>query len=252
LVASATGWVPSSAELRSVDLGSGKIDPVLPGVSVEDYDISRDEKEVAFTTIEGGESKIWLAPLDRHAPPRQLAAGDQVSFGAEGELVFRSVEGKKNLPVRIKEDGSGREPLTTSPILEKYSVSPDGDWVLAFSSGVGEYIVGELHAVPIHGGATRNICAGGCRATWSSNGRFFYVEVQHSSPTSPGKTLVFPVPAGKSLPDLPASGIDSAAGVERPGVQIIAHSLISPGLDASTYVFTKTDLQRNLFRIPLH
>ena len=25
-----------------------------------------------------------------------------------------------------------------------------------------------------------------------------------------------------------------------------------PGRDPSTYVFTKTDLQRNLFRIPLH
>src|ERR1700674_2489713 len=63
---SAIGWVASSAELRSVDLGSGKTDSVLPGVSVTDYSISRDEKEVAFTTTDSdGATQIWLASLDR-------------------------------------------------------------------------------------------------------------------------------------------------------------------------------------------
>jgi hypothetical protein len=105
----------SSGELHSVDLGSGKTDSVLPGVSVTDYDISGDEKEVAFTTTEsGGESQIWLASLDRRKPPRQIArAGDQVSFGADGDLVFRSLEEKTNWLVRIKKDGRERERITT-------------------------------------------------------------------------------------------------------------------------------------------
>jgi hypothetical protein len=30
------------------------------------------------------------------------------------------------------------------------------------------------------------------------------------------------------------------------------HSAISPGINPSTYVFTKKDVQRNIFRIPLH
>ena len=102
-----------------------------------DYDISRDEKEVAFTTTEsGGESQIWLASLDRRTPPRQIArAGDQVSFGADGDLIFRSLEEKTNGLVRIKKDGSGRERITTAPILEKFGVSPDGKWVIVFSPG---------------------------------------------------------------------------------------------------------------------
>ena len=102
------GWVASSAELRSVDLASGKSDSVLSGVSVTDYDISRDEKEVAFTTTDGvGVSQIWLAPLDRRTPPRQIArSGDQVSFGADGDLVFRSLEETANALVRIKKDGT--------------------------------------------------------------------------------------------------------------------------------------------------
>ena len=70
-------------------------------------------------------------------------------------------------------------------------------------------------------------------------------------PVATGKTYVIPVPSGRSLPALPAEGIDrDAAG--RPEARIIPNGSISPGADPSTYVFTKTDLQRNLFRIPLH
>jgi Tol biopolymer transport system component len=56
-----------SAELRSLDLASGKTDRLLPGMSVADYDISPDEKEVAFTTTpRGGESQN-LAGFSRPA-----------------------------------------------------------------------------------------------------------------------------------------------------------------------------------------
>ena len=110
-LSSPEGWRASSAELRSGDLGSGKTDNVLPGVSVTSYDLSRDEKEVAFTTGElGGEPQVWLASIDRQTPPRLIArSGDQVSFGADGELVFRSLEGQANVLTRIKKDGTGRE-----------------------------------------------------------------------------------------------------------------------------------------------
>jgi Tol biopolymer transport system component len=138
LVSRSGNWVPSWAELRSVDLGAGKTDTVLAGVSIMDYDISRDEKEVAFTTMDsGGESQIWLASLDRRTPPRRIArGGDEVSFGADGDLVFRSLAKKTDVLVRIKKDGSGRESVTV-PILEKASVSPDGAWVIGFSPGAG-------------------------------------------------------------------------------------------------------------------
>src|ERR1700730_9037297 len=131
------GWVPASAELRSVDLASGKSDSVLSGVSVTDYDISRDQKEVAFTTADSsGESQIWLASLDRRTPPRQIArTGDQVSFGADGNLVFRSLEEKTNVLVRIKKDGRERERITTTPLLAKFAVSPDGEWVIVLWRG---------------------------------------------------------------------------------------------------------------------
>ena len=152
LVAWYAGWRPASAELRSVDLASGKTDSVLSGLSVTDYDVSRDGKEVACTTVESsGESQIWLASLDRRTPPRQIAhGGDTVSFGADGDLVFRSLEGAKNFLVRLKKDGTGRERVTTTPILDKFGVSPDGEWALASPAVAGE---NATIAVPLHGGA---------------------------------------------------------------------------------------------------
>jgi hypothetical protein len=239
---SATGWVAASAELRSLDPKSGKSESMLSGVSVSDYEISRDEKEVAFTTTDGnGTSQIWLAALDRRTPPRQIAqGGDQVSFGPEEVLVFRSVA-ENNALIRIKKDGTGRSRVTAGTVLDKFGLSPDGKWVTASLAGSG------IFAIPIHGGAPVKICAQLCRSTWSSDGRFFYVWRQGT-----GKTLAFPVAPGRSLPDLPAEGVDPRAAVGPPGARIIEHGSISPGRDPSTYVFTKTDLQRNLFRIPLH
>ena len=141
----------------------------------------------------------------------------------------------------------------TTPILEKFGVSPDGEWVTVFSPGSVENDLPATIAVPTHGGAPKKICPPGCQAWWSSDGKFFYVSLDRASATSPGKTLAIPVPAGKSLPDLPASAIDWAVElVKLPGARVIEQGSLSMGPDPSTYVFTKTDLQRNLFRIPLH
>jgi len=259
---SASGWRPWSAELRAMDLGTGKSDALLPGVSVTDFDISRDEKLVAFSANDGPErtSTVWLASLDRGSAPRQIARdADEVSFGADGELIFRSLA-ENNALVRIRQDATGREPIPSPPVLDKFGVSPDGQWVVVFSPGSGGIpgAPGATLAVPTRGGAPRPICPGGdCLATWSSDGRFFYVlnyiaNSRSSSVLTQGKALAIPVPAGKSLPDLPAGGLDlTAPETAVPGVRVIDHYVISPGPDPTTYVFTKTDLQRNLFRIPL-
>ena len=250
----ASGWIPASADLRSVDLASGKSDTVLSGESVTTYVISRDETEVAFTTMDsGGESQIWLAPLDRRTPPRLITRGaDQVSFGAAGELIFRSL-GESNALVRIKTDGTDRQRIPTVSVLDKGEVSPDGEWVIIRAPGTGKDAVLATLAVPTHGGVPKTICYV-CSATWSADGQFFYVGSDRSAlPTSAGKTLAIPVRAGRSLPDLPAAGISLADGaVGLPGAMTIDDAFILPGPDPSTYLFTRADSQRNLFRIPLH
>ena len=183
---SARGRVAASAELRSLDPKSGKSESLLPGVSVSDYEISRDEKEVAFTTTDGnGTSQIWLAALDRRTPPRQIArGGDQVSFGPEEDLVFRSVA-EKNALIRIKKDGTGLSRVTAATVADKFGLSPDGKWVIASLAGGGTF------AIPVHGGTPVKICATrSCPSIWSSDGRFVYVTREGT-----GKTLRVSRPA---------------------------------------------------------
>ena len=248
----ARGWLAAAADLRSVDLATGKSDTLLSGQPVSAYEISRDEKEVAFTTTNAdGQSQIWLAPLDRRVPPRLIVeAGDQVSFGAPGELIFRSLA-EGNALARIKTDGTGFERIPTASFLAKGDVSPDGKMVIIRAPATSGPPVAEALAVPIHGGVPRTICRGDadtCTAGWSPDGKFFYVG-SHTN----RRTFVLPVPAGKALPDFPAGGItDLKQALTVPGARTIEEGLISPGSDPSTYVFTRTDSQRNLFRIPLH
>ena len=248
------GWLTASADLRSVDLATGKTDTLLSGLAVTGYAISRDEKEVAFTTTNADElSQIWLAPLDRRTPPRLIVeSGDQVSFGAPGELIFRS-RAKSNALARIKTDGTGFERVPTVSLVDKLDVSPDGEWVIVQTPPTGDRPAVEVLAVPIRGGVPRKVCET-CAAGWSQDGRFFYISGDLKTSTSSARrTVAIPVPAGKPLPDFPVGGIaDLTRAAALPGARMIEEGLISPGPDPSTYVFTKADSQRNLFRIPLH
>lgn len=105
-------------------------------------------------------------------------------------------------------------------------------------------------AIPVRGGAPRRICAFRCPATWSPDGRFFLLGV---GPTgAPDWTVAIPVPPGKSLPDLPASGISTTDdAVKLAGARMIEQGAVAPGPTLSTYVFQKVGLRRNLFRIDL-
>jgi Tol biopolymer transport system component len=242
-----------SGELRVIDLRTGKTNAVLPGMSVTDYDISRDEKEVVFTAREvGKESRIWLAPLDGRSSPRPLVEGDQVSFGTEGDLFFRARESNMNSLVRINKDGTGRQRLLSESIVYKYGVSPDGRWVIVFTPATGDHAEAVTLAVPVGGGVPRKVCSPSCPTTWSFDGRLLYVS-RGNTVTSPARTLAIPIPAGQMLPDLPPSGIGSiAGGLKLPGAVLIEHDSVSPGPDSSSYLFTRMDLQRNLYRIPLN
>jgi hypothetical protein len=139
-------------------------------------------------------------------------------------------------------------------MLDKYGVSPDGKWISIFSPGTGEDAEPVTLAVPVDGGVPVRICFPSCPTVWSVDGRFLYLPIAWGpDATAPRKTAAIPVPAGKSLPDLPPAGIDASQDeVTARGARVIEQRSISPGPDPSTYVFAKSELQRNLFRIPLH
>jgi hypothetical protein len=63
--------------------------------------------------------------------------GDQVSFGARGELFSRSLEYQRNFLARIKTDGTGRARISDTPITANFGASPGGDWVPAVRQPAG-------------------------------------------------------------------------------------------------------------------
>jgi hypothetical protein len=85
--------------------------------------------------------------------------------------------------------------------------------------------------------------------------RFFYIRLREVGAMAGGKAYAVAVPAGKSLPALPASGIKSAEDLK--GLNVVAvidltgMSLFAPGANPSTYAFVRMTVQRNIFRIPL-
>ena len=236
-------------ELRSLELSSGKTDRLLPDQSVTQYVVSRDEREVAFTTMTAaGSREIWLAALDRSMPPRRVVqSADDVSFGAGDDLIFRSLEDKVNFLMRIGKDGSGLRRIIQTPILNKFGVSPNGAWTAVLAPGQGDATYVTL-AVPLRGGDAYTIC-NGCAVHWSPDGTRLYVGTE--GPASPS-FLVVPIDATQAPPKTLMTIIATARkGVRPPGIEFIERLQIAPSANPSIYAFTRRDVQRNLFRIPL-
>ena len=243
----------AASELWSTDRVSGKSDLALPGVDMTDFDISADGQQVAFTAESGQKKRIFIAPLDGSAPPRQVApAGDTVSFGEPGELVFRELGPKANYLARIKTDGTGLERVLDQPIADKGAVSPDGAWAVFFP-GRGDLRETDASlAVSLKDGTQKIVCIDFCQPVWSPDGAFLYVTTNPDS-HSDSVTLVLPVHRGEGLPALPPAGL-SRSGEEIHGVATIRihQGSLAPGPDPKTYAFAKLEFVGNLFRIPLH
>jgi class 3 adenylate cyclase/Tol biopolymer transport system component len=235
-------------ELRAVDLATGNAERLLPGISVKDFDVSTDEREVAYTIESEGELQIWLASLDRRNAPRKVTTGDTVSFGAADELVYRELDKTKSYLARVKKDGTGRARVTDTPIIDKARVSSDGTWAVAVVGRSDEHAPSGQVAFPLDGGAARTICDAYCSLSWDASGGFLYVSIIFG--TGPPRTLALPL-AGRTLAEMFSTAVDTAA-LAAPDVRALEHPLVAPGPDPTTYVFLKADNQQNLFRIPLH
>jgi len=240
----------SGYELYSIELASGNTERVLPGVAVEYYDISNDDREVVYTTRVDGAPQAWLASLDRRQAPRVIARdADEVSFAGDA-VVYRSLQKQKNSLMRVSK--AGGEPVELlSSIVNKFGVSPDGRFVLVGAPGAGEHASAETIMVPTAGGPPVRVCALACAGQWSRNGRYLYV---HSGGlTEGGNWFAIPIPEGRPVPVLSKGVIDFAHPESMPsGSHVMIGEQIAPGPEPSTYAFVKDETPRNLYRIPLH
>jgi len=240
-------------ELWIKDLGSGKVERVLPGYPMQDYSVSRDGKEFAFTmNDQGGRSNIWVAPASRRSSPVRISsavAEDAPLLLPDGDLVFRATEGGANFLYRMKTDGSARQKISPERILDIYAISPDGRWVIADTPGSGdeEHItLGTTKAFAVDGTATVPLCTGYCLVSWDTSGGFVYFRF----PQVKEGSYVLPAMRDSGLPSIPPAitGIEDIPNLKAiTAIPWEVESAVNP----SVYAYTRLNTRRNLYRISL-
>ena len=243
-------------ELWRLTLDTGKSEAVFPGTSMDSYDVSPDGKQVVYANVgSDGRSQLWLAPIDRSSPAKQISHSGETlpHFGPRGQILFRVAEGNVNYLEQMDQEGSGRSKVLPYPIIEVQGISPARKWLMAIAPyPEGNSMLPMTVAIPLAGGSPRRICAGYCLPVWSSTGKFLFVPVEASSPTTLGRGLVIPVGPGESLPEFPQGGIQPLAEASVvPGAQSINRVDLVPGKDLSHYAYVNTAVHRNLYRISL-
>jgi DNA-binding winged helix-turn-helix (wHTH) protein/Tol biopolymer transport system component len=245
----------SDAELWRTVVDSGKSDAVFSGISMIDFDISPDGKQVVYTTAARDRTmQLWIAPVDGSLPAMKVNVSGVRSphFGAGGQILVQQTEGNKNYLEQINSDGSHPSKIVPYPIGEFQSVSPGRRWVTAEVPRAPDNSLPAIMAIPLAHGAPQRICAPWCLARWSTDGKFLFVSVEDSSRTSPGRSLAIPVGPGESLPYLPAGGI---APLAEPsvvqGAESVGRGALVPGKDPAHYAWVNITVHRNLYQISL-
>jgi hypothetical protein len=223
-------------------IDTGKSEAVFPGTAILAYDVSPDGKQVVYSTADSaGKSRLWIAPIDRAHPPKQIGDSGETlpHFGPRGEILFQMAAGASNYVEQMNQDGSHRSRAIPYPVLEIQSISPGRKWLIA---GVaypnGKTIEPEVMAIPLEGGPPRRLCVSVCRPIWSSGSNFLFIPVEASSQTSPGRSLAIPVGPGEELPELPVGGIAPLAeAAVVPGAQSILAMIL---LLAQTFLILPT------------
>ncbi len=232
------GNAADSADLWRLDIERGQKESLLPGFTVADYDISHDEREVAFAIERNGEKQLWIAPIDRHSPPQLLMHGaDAPRFDAAGHIFFRLLGEKANYLYRVRDDGSAKERVVDKPILDFLNVSPNGKWVAVQADVDGS---GATSIMGVGNETFRWSRNGWWPVRWSSDGTILYLEAGPPSNDSfsHGRTLPIALTDG-APPAIPRMPIVASDG-------LLPHATqgFFPGPDRETYVFTRTE--RNL------
>ena len=242
-------------ELWVTDLGSGKADKAVPGYGFQrssldrqSYSISHDGKQVAFTMIDKEErSSLWVAPTNRRSSPRHLASAaveDTPFFLPDGDIVFRAFENGSNYLYRMRGDGSDRHKVIPNPILELNAVSPDGRWVVVGSTNGNEEFTASLKAVSLDGKPSVTLCFLNCTLHWDYTQNVVFI----SLPNTRDGSYEVPVVPETGLPRIPPTPIARLRDFgDAKSIGWTVNSATSP----QVYAYTRDNIRRNLYRVPL-
>jgi eukaryotic-like serine/threonine-protein kinase len=195
----------------------------------------------------GGKSRLWLAPLDRRSPPRQIPniEGEQPVFGATGEVFFRGVEGTSAFLYRVQEDGGELRKAIDMSVVALSGGSSDRNWLTLGAGGVVIF--------QVDGGAPlrTEIRASATTLSWSGDRKHLFVQGKGAA-ANLDKAYVLPLSSGQIVPDSIVHGLPSEQEILKlPGARVIPLRNVVPGPTAETYAFTRQSVQRNLYRIPI-
>ncbi|HLG98277.1 MAG TPA: protein kinase [Bryobacteraceae bacterium] len=237
-------------ELWVADLETGRSDRIAPEFEPVDYDISSDSRRVVMEILDGqGKPGLWVAPLDRSAPPDRIpnVEGSSAIFGPAGEIYFQQSDNSATFAYRVLADGTGLKKAIEWPIFALSNVSPDARFLEAWAPRPdGKPSATQLF--PLAGG-TPIVIGSNTFLQWSHRGDSLWVS---GGPIPYSRIYIVPLPTGKLLPRISGDGFHSEQEIASvPGAHWISAPAGAPGPTSEIYAFEKRTIQRNLYRIPI-
>ena len=236
-------------ELWIKDQSSGKMDRALPGYSMDSFSVSHDGKQLAFAAKDAaGHVGIWVAPMNRRSSPVRISSTeveDSPHFLPDGDLIFRVVEGGSNFLYRMKPDGTGRSKIMAQRILDLYSVSPDGRWVVIAVPNSDQEHTAATRAFRLGGNEEVLLCQAYCLFDWDTSGKFAFLSFKAES------SYALPVTQPFGLPKLPPSGVSQVEDFPAAQTAIAIPNFVESSISPSFYAYSKRNTRRNLYRIQL-
>jgi serine/threonine protein kinase/WD40 repeat protein len=237
------------SELWLKDLNGGKIDRVLPGYAMDSYSVSRDGKQLAFGAKDSaGRAGIWVAPMNRRSAPVPISSTqieDSPHFLPDGDLIFRVVEGGSNFLYRMKVDGTERRKIKAQRVLDLYTVSPDGRWVVIAAPNSDQEHTAATRVLRLSGDEDLLICTGFCLFDWDTAGKFAFLSFKTEN------SYALPLTQQFGLPKLPPAGVSQVEDFPAVKAVIPMPNFVESAISPSLYAYTRRNTRRNLYRIQL-
>ncbi|HUB02855.1 MAG TPA: protein kinase [Terriglobales bacterium] len=245
--------------LIRMDMKTGDTTEMFSGPDVGDYCITPDEKQLFYVARGTDRRKhIWAVPADHARPPRQISPNDttddNLSCLDDGSVVFSRGETGSTRAYRMKPDGGEAQPIMRLSLFSVAAVSPDGQWLAGWQRiGDGAPI---LTLFNLQDGFQRQLCDY-CTALWSADNKNLYISfafLSKSDAKDRGQTYVLPWKPRSSQQALPKSDTRVEADIAKIAAVVTAARQadgFAPGPSPEVYAYSRVDVQRNLYRIPL-